>query len=66
MDGLTLAAQVEQLAEGRALQEITQGVEQCCIGPQQILELGLQPAAEHASLKCCFSALLDHLAQPLS
>jgi hypothetical protein len=61
-----LAAQDEQLAEGRPLQEIPQGVEQCCIGPKQILELGLKPAADHARLKCCYSALPDQLAQALS
>ena len=63
---MALAAEAEQLPEGRPLEQIPQGVEQCCVGAEQILELGLEPPAHHTSFKCRIAALLDQLAQPLS
>jgi hypothetical protein len=66
MDGLALAAEAEQLAECRPLEQIPQGVEQCCVGAEQILELGLEPPAHHATFKCRIAALLDQMAQTLS
>ncbi len=51
MEELSLAAQAEELPEAGSLQQIPERVEQRGLGTEQILELSLQPAAEHTAFK---------------
>ena len=66
VEELPLAVELEQLAEGWPLQQITQRIQQGGLGAQEVLQLGQKPAADSAGFERLFAALLDQAGQPLS